>query len=164
MADIFRPAQVASFLLKCSPLVILALFGQPESSQNHFPLTTCGPYWTLLDFAHIALLLASAGLALAKGCLVLGDVDVRADSSTSALKEVASDFAMALSLVLILLLLRIRRQRCLPPSGFVCALLGLLLTASVLDAFREFTTAVKPQLLDVLCEGCCAFDCEFKLI
>lgn len=145
MSDTFRPAQVASFLLKCSPLIILALFGGTASSQNHFPLVPYGPYWTLLDLVHMALLVASAGLALAKGCLVLQDVDMRFYWVTPALREVTSDFAMAISLVLILLVLRKRWRRCLPPSGFVAALLGLLLTASVLDVFCRFTTTVNPQ-------------------
>ncbi|XP_077545467.1 ATP-binding cassette sub-family C member 2-like [Haemaphysalis longicornis] len=153
MADAFRPAEVASLLLKCSPLVILVLFGRAQTSQNNYPLTPHGPHWTLLDFAHMALLLASAGLAFAKGCFALQEVDVPTCCSTSLLREVTSDFAMALSLVLILLLLRIRWQRCLPPSGFVCALLGLLFTASVLDSFRQFTTAIKLQEINLSTSG-----------
>ncbi|XP_077545465.1 ATP-binding cassette sub-family C member 2-like isoform X2 [Haemaphysalis longicornis] len=145
MADTFRPAQVASFLLKCSPLVILGLFGGPVTSQNNYPLSPGGPYWTLLDFAHMALLLASAGLAVAKGSLAVLDLDMAGYWSPTVLGEVASDFAMAISLVVIILVLRRRWKRCLPPSGFVCALLGLLLTASVLDAFSQYTRAVKLQ-------------------
>lgn len=145
MADTFRPAEVAALLLKCSPLVILAFFGVPQTSQNHYPLAPGGPYWTLLDVTHMALLLASTGLAVAKGSLALLEVDMAGYWSTSMLGEVTSDFATAVSLVLIIVVLRRRWQRCLSPSGFVCALLGLLLTASVLDAFQQYTRTVKLQ-------------------
>ncbi|XP_077561247.1 ATP-binding cassette sub-family C member 2-like [Haemaphysalis longicornis] len=133
MADALKPAEVGSFLLKCSALVVLVLFGGPETLPNNYPPTSSGPYWTLLDVAHAALLMASAVLAGTKGVFCVSSSQLAA----CVLTEATSDFAMALSLILVLLLLARRRQHCLPPSGFAVTLLGLLTTACVLDVFCQ---------------------------
>ncbi|XP_037558488.2 uncharacterized protein LOC119435852, partial [Dermacentor silvarum] len=52
---------------------------------------------------------------------------------------------MALSLVLLAFIVWRRWRRCLPSSGFVAALLGLLSTACVLEAFQKFTAVVHQE-------------------
>ncbi|KAL3227520.1 hypothetical protein MRX96_004218 [Rhipicephalus microplus] len=52
---------------------------------------------------------------------------------------------MAISLAVLTLLIWRRWRRCLPPSGFAGALLGLLFTACVLDVFCQCTTVVQLQ-------------------
>ncbi|KAL3227519.1 hypothetical protein MRX96_004217 [Rhipicephalus microplus] len=71
MADALRPAEAASFLLKCAPLVILVLFAAPQTSPNNFPEVPKGPYWTLLKAAELILLLVSTGLSITRGSYAL---------------------------------------------------------------------------------------------
>ncbi|XP_049513744.1 ATP-binding cassette sub-family C member 2-like isoform X2 [Dermacentor silvarum] len=147
MADVLWPAEVASFLLKCSTLVILVLFGGSQTLPNNFPAVPKGPYWTLLDVAQLVLLMVSTGLAIAKGSVMLESVDLLGYQSVPDLRRATSDFAMALSIALLTLMLWRRWRRCLPPSGFAAAILGLLSTACVLDAFR--LCAATTQLQDI---------------
>ncbi|XP_037271387.2 ATP-binding cassette sub-family C member 2-like [Rhipicephalus microplus] len=145
MADALRPAEAASFLLKCAPLVILVLFAAPQTSPNNFPEVPNGPYWTLLKAAELILLLVSTGLSITKGSYAFQDVELVDYISVSTLREATSNFAMAISLAVLTLLIWRRWRRCLPPSGFAGALLGLLFTACVLDVFCQCTTVVQLQ-------------------
>ncbi|XP_065303398.2 ATP-binding cassette sub-family C member 2-like [Dermacentor albipictus] len=147
MADALRPAEAASFLLKCSPLVILVLFAGPQTSPNNFPEVRSGPYWTLLNAAEVVLLLVSSGLAITKGSYALQNDELVDYISLSTLREATSSFAMAISLAFLTLLLWRRWRQCLPPSGFSAVLLGLLSTACVLDVYCQCTAAV--QLKDI---------------
>ncbi|KAL1420372.1 hypothetical protein MTO96_024205 [Rhipicephalus appendiculatus] len=145
MADALRPAEAASFILKCAPLVILVLFSGPQTSPNNFPEVPRGPYWTLLNAAELVLLLISTGLAITKGSYALQDVELVDYLSVSTLREATSNFAMGISLALLTLLVWRRWRRCLPPSGFAAALLGLLFTACLLDVFCQCTAVVQLQ-------------------
>lgn len=145
MADVLRPAEVASFLLKCSPLIILVLFAGPETALNNFRVVSKGPYWTLLNVAQLVLLVGSTGLAAASGYWELANVELPGYLRLSALRDATSDFAMAISLGLLTLLVWRRWRQCLPPSAFAAGLLGLLSTACVLDVFRQFTAALQLQ-------------------
>ncbi|XP_049275826.1 uncharacterized protein LOC125760139 [Rhipicephalus sanguineus] len=145
MADALRPAETASFLLKCAPLVVLVLFAGPQTSPNNFPQVPRGPYWTLLNAAELVLLLVSAGLSITKGSYAFQNVELVDYLSLSTLREATSNFAMAISLALLTLLVWRRWRQCLPPSGFAGALLGLLFTACVLDVFCQCTAVVQLQ-------------------
>ncbi|KAH6921791.1 hypothetical protein HPB50_004990 [Hyalomma asiaticum] len=148
MADTLRPAETASFLLKCAPLVILVLFAGPQTSPNNFPEVRQGPYWTLLNAAELVLLLVSTGLSITKGSYAVQDDELIDYLSLSTLQQATSNFAMAISLALLTLLVWRRWRQCLPPSGFAAALLGLLFTACVLDVFCH--CAAVTQLQDVM--------------
>ncbi|XP_075540079.1 ATP-binding cassette sub-family C member 2-like [Dermacentor variabilis] len=50
---------------------------------------------------------------------------------------VTANFAVGLSCAIVLLLVCERWRRCLPPSGFACALLGYMTAATVLDAHQD---------------------------
>ncbi|KAK8760856.1 hypothetical protein V5799_027873 [Amblyomma americanum] len=145
MADVLRPAEIASFLLKCSPLIILVLFSGPETALNNFQVVSRGPYWTLLNVAQMVLLIGSTGLAVTKGYWQLSNVELADYLRLSALRDAVSDFAMAISLGLLTLLVWRRWRQCLPPSAFAAGLLGVLSTACVLDVFRQFTAALQLQ-------------------
>ncbi|KAH6921994.1 hypothetical protein HPB50_007292 [Hyalomma asiaticum] len=134
MEDELKPAGIAAILLKCVPLGVIVFFGAAQTARNNFPPVPRGPYWTLLDAAQMVLLLVSTGLSVTKGCFALSYLKKDDYVSIFALREAVSDYAMALSLM-----------RCLPPSAFAVALLGLLSTGCVLDAFLEFTTAFRLQ-------------------
>ncbi|KAL3227512.1 hypothetical protein MRX96_004210 [Rhipicephalus microplus] len=119
-------AGLASQLLKCTTLGVLLLFGPHQTAQNHYPRFHRGPYWTLLDIAHFALFLSVACLGFARGCFTL-ESGIREDSVLLAsLLDATCDFALALSCVALLGVTWKRWRRCLPPSGFVCTLLGFL--------------------------------------
>ncbi|XP_037554286.2 multidrug resistance-associated protein 1-like [Dermacentor silvarum] len=138
-------AGLASQLLKCTTFGALLLFGPQQTAQNNYPRLQRGPYWTLLDVAHLALFLLPAALGFAKGCLTLGSGRRANALLLSSLTDATSDFALALSCMALLLVVWIRWRRCLPPSGFVCTLLGFLTTATLLDAVRECTYLRKNQ-------------------
>ncbi|XP_077490031.1 ATP-binding cassette sub-family C member 2-like [Amblyomma americanum] len=139
MMDVLRPAEIAALLLKCTPLAILALFGPAQTARNNYPALIGERYWTLLDAAHVVLLFVSGGLVLAKCGLTAVCLDNCEVTSTVTLQKAGSDFAMAICLVLLPLIVWRRWQRCLPTSAFAVALLGLLSTGCVLDAFLQFT-------------------------
>lgn len=145
MEDELKPAGIAAILLKCVPLGVIVFFGAAQTARNNFPPVPRGPYWTLLDAAQMVLLLVSTGLSVTKGCFALSYLKKDDYVSIFALREAVSDYAMALSLVLLMLVLWKRQMRCLPPSAFAVALLGLLSTGCVLDAFLGFTTAFRLQ-------------------
>ncbi|KAL1481166.1 hypothetical protein MTO96_034632 [Rhipicephalus appendiculatus] len=51
--DAFIPAEIAAYLLKCTPLVVIVLFGSIQTAPNNYPKLPSGPYWTLLDATHM---------------------------------------------------------------------------------------------------------------
>lgn len=147
MASLLLPAEVASYVLKWCPLLLVLLFGLPQTDQNNFPKPRRGPCITLLDIAHLLLLVFSTTLAITKGRMALGHEEMDKYLSLSRLREASADFAMAVSLFLLGFIMRRRRKLCLPPSGFAVAILGMLFTACVLDVFRQFTAPVMLQEL-----------------
>ncbi|XP_077495367.1 ATP-binding cassette sub-family C member 3-like isoform X2 [Amblyomma americanum] len=143
--DVLRPAEIAAALLKCAPLVILALFGVAETARNNYTAVADGPCLTLLNVAHLVLLVASGGLVLVKCGLALECVENCEFLSTSLLRKVGEDFAMAVCLVLLPAIVCRRWWQCLPPSAFAAALLGLLSTGCVLDAFLQSTALTQQE-------------------
>lgn len=142
MATSLLPAEVASYVLKWCPLLMVLLFGIPQTEQNNYPKYRRRPCYTLLDIAHMILLLFSTTLAITKGRMALGYEEMTQYLSLSRLREASADFAMAVSLFLLGFILRRRRKLSLPPSGFAATLLGMLFTACLLDVFRQFTAPV----------------------
>ncbi|KAH7975231.1 hypothetical protein HPB49_025293 [Dermacentor silvarum] len=132
-------AGIASRLLKCATLGALLLFGAQQTARNNYPQLTHGPCWTLLDVAHFCLLLLPVGLGVARGCLTLGTGHLADSVRVTSLVDATCDLAVALSSVAMLAIAWKRWRRCLPPSGFVCTLLGFLSTAAILDAVRDST-------------------------
>ncbi|XP_049516423.1 ATP-binding cassette sub-family C member 3 [Dermacentor silvarum] len=143
--DPLRVAEIAACVLKSIPLGIVIIFGRAQTAANNYPIVTKGPFCTLLDIFHVALLVVSTALSTAKGWLMLEDAKVNNFISGAMLREASSTLAMAFSLILLSVIVWRRWRRCLPPSAFVVALLGLQSTACVLDAFRLFTTVVDPK-------------------
>ncbi|XP_049275833.1 uncharacterized protein LOC125760144 [Rhipicephalus sanguineus] len=130
-------AGLASQLLKCATFGVLLLFGPQQTARNNYPRFHRGPYWTLLDVTHFALFLLTASLGLAKGCLTV-ESGVRENTVLlTSLLDATCDFALALSSIVLLGIAWKRWRRCLPPSGFVCSLLGFLTTATVLDVVSK---------------------------
>ncbi|XP_075730464.1 multidrug resistance-associated protein 1 [Rhipicephalus microplus] len=127
-------AGFASQFLKCATFGVLLLFGPQQTAQNNYPRFHRGPFWTLLDVAHFALFLVTASLGVVKGYLTL-ESGVRENTVLlPSLLDATCDFSLALSCVALLGITWKRWRRCLPPSGFVCTLLGFLATATVLDS------------------------------
>ncbi|KAH6945870.1 hypothetical protein HPB50_010383 [Hyalomma asiaticum] len=143
--DPLTVAEITACLLKCAPLVILVVFGRAQTAANNYPVLPKGSLWTLLDVSHMTLLVASAALSIAEGWLMLEYAIVDRCISVAVLRESGSSIAMAFSLILLLVTVWRRRHRCLPPSAFVVASLGLLCTACVLNAFRLFTMVVEQK-------------------
>ncbi|XP_065292076.1 ATP-binding cassette sub-family C member 2-like [Dermacentor albipictus] len=137
--DALHAAAIAAQLLKFTPLVIIVLFGGVQTASNNYPKLPRSPYWTLLDVTHMVLLIISSALGVTKACLFLKNTEDKGSYTTSTMLEGVTDIAMALSLVLLALITWRRWRRCLPPSGFIAALLGLLSTACLLEAFQKFT-------------------------
>ncbi|XP_070397324.1 ATP-binding cassette sub-family C member 2-like isoform X2 [Dermacentor albipictus] len=137
--DALHAAAIAAQLLKCTPLVIIGLFGGVQTASNNYPKLPRSPYWTLLDVTHMVLLVISSALGVTKACLSLKNTEDKGSYATSTMLEGVTDLAMALSLVLLALIAWRRWRRCLPPSGFIAALLGLLSTACLLEPFQKFT-------------------------
>ncbi|XP_077498236.1 ATP-binding cassette sub-family C member 2-like isoform X2 [Amblyomma americanum] len=129
-----QPSEVASQLLKGAVLLVLVLFHKQQTVQGNYTKFPRGPFLTLLDAAQVVLLVTSTVLALSTGCRTLKPALSIDSLDAWTLRSATADFAMAFSLVLMAALLAKRWIRCLPPSGFVCTLLGGLATATVLDA------------------------------
>ncbi|XP_077545765.1 uncharacterized protein LOC144158623 isoform X1 [Haemaphysalis longicornis] len=147
MGSLLLPAEVASYVLKWGPLLMVLLFGLPQTDQNNFPKLRRGPCFTLLDIVHLVLLVFSTTLAVTKGRMALGYEEMNKYLSLSRLREASADFAMAASLFILGFIMRRRRKLGLPPSGFATTVLGMLFTACVLDVFRQFTAPVMLQEL-----------------
>ncbi|KAK8768338.1 hypothetical protein V5799_015197 [Amblyomma americanum] len=150
-----QPSEVASQLLKGAVLLVLVLFHKQQTVQGNYTKFPRGPFLTLLDAAQVVLLVTSTVLALSTGCRTLKPALSIDSLDAWTLRSATADFAMAFSLVLMAALLAKRWIRCLPPSGFVCTLLGGLATATVLDAVHFCAPAHSlpqwpPQLLRVL--------------
>lgn len=136
MSFIDWPSEVAAQLLKGAPLIIILLFGKYTTAQNNYPAFRTWPYSTLLDAAQLVLLVASFVLVAIPACWNVQGAIALHVMDTWTLRSAVADFAMAVSMAFILVLLAKRWSRCLPPSGFVCTLLGSLAAATLIDAFR----------------------------
>ncbi|XP_077538531.1 ATP-binding cassette sub-family C member 2-like isoform X2 [Haemaphysalis longicornis] len=132
--------EVAAQLLKVGTLIVLLVFGSHQADQNNYPVFSHGPYWTLLDIVQFALLILAAASGVVQGYLTLADGRVADAVSSPVLVAATCDFCMALSFGILLHLIWKRCRRCLPPSGFACAMLGFLTAAAVFDAFYDCTT------------------------
>ncbi|KAH7976176.1 hypothetical protein HPB52_009486 [Rhipicephalus sanguineus] len=130
-------AGIASLMLKFATLGSLVLFGAQQTAHNNYPQLCRGPCLTLLDVVHFTLLLLPVAFGVAKGCLTLKMGRLADSVLVASLVDATCDLAVALSSVAMMVIVWKRWRRSLPPSGFVCTLLGFLSTAAVLDAVRD---------------------------
>ncbi|XP_077547655.1 uncharacterized protein LOC144159867 [Haemaphysalis longicornis] len=153
MTFIDWPSELAAQLLKFVPLIIILLFGRYTTAQNNYPAFRTWPCTTLLDAAQLVLLVASFVLVLIPASWNVQAAVTLHVLDTWTLRSAVADFAMAVSMALMLLLLAKRWSRCLPPSGFVCTLLGSLAAATLIDAFRFWLPQNKLQSILLPPEG-----------
>ncbi|KAG0426905.1 hypothetical protein HPB47_025998 [Ixodes persulcatus] len=125
-------SEVLKWFVLASVLALGYAEGRPKKGRS-FTKTPC---WTLLDIGNVILVLAAAALAAFKGYILTWMHWSHPHDDVHILRDGLASISVAVSLVIIAVITILRIELVLGPSGFICSLLGLLVTATITDVFQ----------------------------